>query len=145
DGGRMRRVACLPFAIGLASLVFGCISPIDEPSGASSSAMEGEDRITVHPTEVTTAFKNPGMGWLMYDFAPMTAPGGALATPLASAVYTNQISWGDVEPYAGAYRWYLVDRLLDAYPDRKVRIAITLLDPTSRPWYGATGNGQFPT
>ncbi|MCS6900338.1 MAG: hypothetical protein RMJ98_19815 [Myxococcales bacterium] len=101
--------------------------------------------VVVSPKEIDAPLRNPGVGWLMYDFAPMTAPGGATECEFSSEVYSNLLSWGDIEPFEDTYAWYLIDAFINAYPGRKVRFGITLLDPTSRPWYGATGHGQVPT
>jgi hypothetical protein len=102
------------------------------------------DETIYKPSELDYPLRNPDKGWIAYDFNPIRSPGGAEITPLASTVYTNFISWGDLEPYEGQYRWDRIDKLINAYPGRKLKIAIVLLDPTSRPWCGASGSGQTP-
>jgi len=109
-----------------------------------SVPQSGLNEVVFRPTELDYPFRNPDKGWVSYDFNPVTSPGGAELTPLTSTVYTNFISWGDLEPYEGQYRWDLIDKLINAYPGRKVKIGIVLLDPTSRPWCGALGSGQTP-
>jgi hypothetical protein len=97
------------------------------------------------PTEITTAFRNPDKGWITYDFNPVLDPGGGKSASTSSIFYTNAIAWGDLEPYQGIYRWHVVDRLLNSYPNQKGHIGIILLDPTSMPWCGPSGMGQTPT
>lgn len=100
--------------------------------------------VVVHPTELTTAFRNPEKGWLGYSFEPLTAPASVELSPIVGTVYTNYISWGDIEQSEGVYSWHLIDTLLAAHPKRTIKLAIVLLDPTSRPWCGALGHGQTP-
>jgi hypothetical protein len=103
------------------------------------------DEWIVTPVESTTAFRNPGKGWVMYDYHPMTMPGLAEETPLADVVYSNYINWGDLQPYKGAaYRFWLLDQWFAKYPGRKFQFAITLLLLNRQP-EGSTGFGQLPT
>ncbi len=83
--------------------------------------------------EIFTAFKNPGKGWLPYSFRPITRdnlpwPGGPSAvddTPLASAVYTNYLTWSDLEPTEGAYRWDHIDAFISTWKNtKKIKIGI---------------------
>ena len=63
-----------------ALLVFGCVAggertaPSDLAMGDEGRPSEPDllTRVTVHPKETTTAFRNPGMGWLVYSFSPLT-------------------------------------------------------------------------
>ena len=101
-------------------------------------------KVEYAPLEIATVFRNPDKGWIAYDFTPIENPGKAEMVPAISTVYTNYLSWGDLEPYEGQYRWDIIDRVLNAYPHQKVKIGIVLADPTSRPWCGASGMGQTP-
>jgi hypothetical protein len=121
----------------------------DVEAGAADASVAGDSGdddalVVVTPAENDVAMRNPGKGWLAYDFDPVAAPGGAKLSEYIDEVYTNYFSWGDLEPYEGQYAFFRIDALMNKYPGRKLRIGITLLDPTSRPWFGAAGRGQVP-
>lgn len=97
------------------------------------------------PEKNNAAFRNPGKGWVVYDFAPASSGAIDSNTPLASLVYSNYFSWGDLEPTEGGYDFSPIDNLISkTLPGQKVGIAISVLDPTSRPNLGARGYGQVP-
>ena len=103
------------------------------------------DRTEFVPQHNNAAFRNPGKGWVVYDFTPTS--GGSIAhnTPLASLVYSNYFSWGDLEPTEGGYDFSPIDNFINKIkPGQKIGIAIVVLDPTSRPNLGARGYGQVP-
>lgn len=87
----------------------------------------------VCPQEIFTAFRNPGKGWLLYNFHPATAPATAESTPLASSIYTNDFLWADLEPAEGQYRWDLIDAFIASWKaTKKVQIGIMLEAPYAR-------------
>src|SRR5438093_4334375 len=103
----MRTTAALAAFVALAAAGAACAKP-------SPRIVERS------PAEITTAFRNPDMGWLTYVFRPVARPNSAFpggprearTTPLSSTVYTNYFTWADLEPVEGYYRWDLIDRFL---------------------------------
>jgi Beta-galactosidase len=96
---------------------------------ATAGSSKSPQIVVRSPAEVSTAFRNPGMGWLIYSFQPVQRPGAAQTTPLASTVYSNYFTWADLEPVEGHYRWDLIDRFLRAWPGRQVRLGIRMTGP----------------
>lgn len=93
----------------------------------------GPNDIRKCPKEIFTAFRNPGKGWLVYNFKPTITPANAQDTPLASAIYTNDFLWSDLEPTEGDYRWDLIDILINNWKDKKkIKIGIMLEAPFAR-------------
>jgi len=123
--------------------------PIIQPSAPAAIPPHTESNpdsveTVFRPNELLLPLRNPDKGWIAYDFTPISHPGKAMMSPAVSTVYSNYFSWGDLEPYEGQYRWDIVDRWIAAYPDRKLKIAVVLLDPHARDWCGETGFGQTP-
>lgn len=117
-------------------------------STADSLHVTASNQVNVKPTEITAPFRNPGMGWLTYVFDPIKNPGVAQDTPLASAVYTNYLTWADMEPVEGTFNWTPIDNLVTAWSNsgKQIKIGIHVVDPTSinRPhvpdWYICTAD-----
>lgn len=87
----------------------------------------------VCPQEVMTPFRNPRKGWLVYGFKPVETPANAADTPLASAIYTNDFLWSDLEPSEGVYRWDLIDTFIVAWKgNKKIKMGIMLEAPFAR-------------
>ncbi len=97
--------------------------------------------VTVEPVEYTGAFRNPGKGWVPYIFFPEEDPfltsAGREPPALASLVYCNYLTWAMLEPEEGAYRWDIIDRLVQHWTagpyHLKIGLGIHLTDPTSIP------------
>jgi hypothetical protein len=135
---KRRRLGAISEFLIMAGLA-GCSSGGQEPVDAGvSDARIVISRVTVRPKEIATAFRNPGMGWLVYSFAPLacgTMPSACAyaETPLASATYTNNLAWSDLEPTRGVYRWELLDPLVTytASKGRRLKLAVVTTAPTS--------------
>lgn len=108
--------------------------------GLSSFCLAGSgQQVTVCPAEIDRAFKNPGMGWLMYNYSnPTATPGVVNETVYSSAIYCNYFTWRDLEPnFEGDYRWDLIDNFIKFWADprrnKKVHLGMHLTDPQSIP------------
>jgi hypothetical protein len=133
----------------IAELTLPQTSAGDVTSELASVAPPAIDSVLIaKPPPVTTAFRNPRMGWVVYDFYPFTDKPVA-NTPLASVIFSNFFSWGDLEPVEGQYDFSGIDNMLSkALPGQKIAIAITTMDltshPSARPHMGFKGRGQTP-
>src|SRR3989344_3008678 len=92
--------------------------------------------VVFEPREIQTAFKNPYMGWVIYDWNGKS-PGVSVSgdTPLSSTVLAYNFTWADLEPSQGAYNWALIDNLISYWEARgkTVNIEIHVADPTVKP------------
>lgn len=72
------------------------------------------------------------MGWLPYIFNT-NEPEKVDDTPLASAYYTNNLSWGDLEPRRGDFDWSRLDKLVafSKKNGKKLRFSLNSVDPTT--------------
>ena len=95
-----------------------------------------------YSNEVGTAFRNPGKGWLTYNFQPVTRAGLPFGGPQypvntlghpahSSVVYSNYWNWRDLEPTEGVFRWDLIDATITYWKARGRKVA-----------FGLTGLGQ---
>jgi hypothetical protein len=98
-------------------------------AAVATAAKPSAQIVEQRPAEVSTVFRNPHMGWLIYAFRPISHPSMAQTTPVASTVYTNYFTWAELEPVEGLYRWDLIDRFLRAWPGRQVRLGIRATGP----------------
>ncbi len=82
--------------------------------------------------ELTTAFPNRGMGWLPY-INDIFHPDWVDDTPLASAYFTNMITWADLQPGFNQFNWAPLGNLVRFAKSkgRKLRFALNSVDPTS--------------
>ena len=118
-------------------------------------ASNSNSTVSVYPTELATAFRNPGMGWVPYSFQPILPGDGPSTitnisvwnTDLASEIYTNYFPMGDLNPSPGAYRFDLIDRLIFKAQEKnqKAYISIVTTSPNSIPNAGFTGAGITPS
>lgn len=106
---------------------------------ALGSSASTDNKITVHPIEIETAFKNPGKGWMLYLYGhPTSQITNFHQTVLSSMVFCNYFIWRDLEPnYEGDYRWEVIDNFVAYWADpsrnKKISIGIHLTDPHAIP------------
>jgi hypothetical protein len=112
-------------------------------AGSSPFAVSADTNRVCHQ-EMNTPFRNPGKGWLVYLFRPVSRPtlsgnsGPQVAqdTPLASAVYTNYITWADLEPTEGSYRWDAIDAMISYWKAKGKKLHIGIMVPASSDRFG---------
>lgn len=109
------------------------ISPTSTSSTFTSTTSVGEASFAL--TESQQAFPNPGKGWVSYVF-DLNNPAPDMG-PLVGTLYTNNVSWGDLEPdRKGSFRWDKLDRLVQMAKQNgmKFRFSLNSVDPTTASW-----------
>lgn len=105
---------------------------MSEPVATPTAVPYHPQKITYTLTESYEAMPNPGKGWVAYVF-DLNNPEAANMGPLVSTLYTNNVSWGDLEPEKGQYRWDKLDRLVQMAKRNgiKFRFSLNSVDPTT--------------
>lgn len=90
----------------------------------------------VHRTfdEAAGPLKNPDMGWVVYAFDPWN-PESIDRYAHASILYTNYVTWADLEPTDDAFDWTVIEGLVDVARAHGLglHLALNSVDPTSIP------------
>lgn len=103
----------------------------EDTSTTSSEPIETLHHVFV---EYEGPLKNPDMGWVIYAFDP-AAPESIDLYSHASILYTNYITWADLEPVDDAFDWTLIEGLVEVARAHGLglHLALNSVDPTSIP------------
>ena len=125
------------------ALRFVCLllaaAPICFAEEESADVKSDETRIVYTPTITNEALINPGMGWVFYQYSSrlwaygsMQYPGDTLDWfPGCSTIYFR-VTWSDLEPEEGLFRWDLIDTYARPWilKGKKIAFRVMVSNPT---------------